>query len=96
MFFLMAGYKASAGMGFLAILNVCFAAWVFRGTAMSAAIPAEDPVPRRAGRGAERRRSPRTGPLRQPAGLSAVGNCHHADCLTTQAAASGVALWSRA
>ncbi len=30
MFFLMAGYNASAGMGFLAILNVCFAAWVFR------------------------------------------------------------------
>jgi hypothetical protein len=37
MFFLMAGYNASAGMGFLTILNVCFAAWVFRGTAMPAA-----------------------------------------------------------
>jgi hypothetical protein len=36
MFFLMAGYNASAGMGFLTILNVCFAAWVFRGTAMTA------------------------------------------------------------
>jgi|SRR5215472_3655788 len=34
MFFLMAGYNASAGMGFLTILNVCFAAWVFRSTAM--------------------------------------------------------------
>jgi len=41
MFFLMAGYNASAGMGFLTILNVCFAAWVFRGTAMTAAMPAE-------------------------------------------------------
>jgi hypothetical protein len=37
MFFLMAGYNASAGTGFLTILNVCFAAWVFRGTAMTAA-----------------------------------------------------------
>jgi hypothetical protein len=37
MFFLMAGYNASAGMGFLTILNVCFAAWVFRGAAMPAA-----------------------------------------------------------
>jgi len=37
MFFLMAGYNASAGMGFWTILNVCFAAWVFRGTAMPAA-----------------------------------------------------------
>jgi hypothetical protein len=37
MFFLMAGYNASAGMGFLTILNVCFAAWVFRGTAMPGA-----------------------------------------------------------
>ena len=36
MFFVMAGYNASAGMGFLTILNVCFAAWVFRGTAMPA------------------------------------------------------------
>jgi len=35
MFFLMAGYNASAGMGFLTILNVCFAAWVFRGMAMT-------------------------------------------------------------
>jgi len=35
MFFLMAGYNASAGMGFLTILNVCFAAWVFRGTAIT-------------------------------------------------------------
>jgi hypothetical protein len=41
MFFLMAGYNASAGMGFLTILNVCFAAWVFRGTTMPAAMPAE-------------------------------------------------------
>ena len=41
MFFLMAGYNASTGMGFLTILNVCFAAWVFRGTAMTAAMPAE-------------------------------------------------------
>ena len=41
MFFLMAGYNASAGMGFLTILNVCFAAWVFRGTAMTTAMPAE-------------------------------------------------------
>jgi hypothetical protein len=41
MFFLMAGYNASAGMGFLTILNVCFAAWVFRGTAMTAAMPAQ-------------------------------------------------------
>lgn len=40
MFFVMAGYNASAGMGFLTILNVCFAAWVFRGTAMPAAMPA--------------------------------------------------------
>ena len=40
MFFLMAGYNASAGMGFWTILNVCFAAWVFRGTAMTA-MPAE-------------------------------------------------------
>jgi ABC-type uncharacterized transport system permease subunit len=39
MFVLMAGYNASAGMGFLTILNVCFAAWVFRGTTM-AAMPA--------------------------------------------------------
>jgi hypothetical protein len=29
MFFVMAGYNASAGMGFLTILNVCFAAWCF-------------------------------------------------------------------
>jgi hypothetical protein len=41
MFFLMAGYNAGAGMGFLTILNVCFAAWVFRGTAMTPAMPAE-------------------------------------------------------
>jgi hypothetical protein len=39
MFFLMAGYNASTGMGFLTILNVCFAAWVFRGTSMSPAMP---------------------------------------------------------
>jgi hypothetical protein len=39
MFFVMAGYDASAGMGFWTILNVCFAAWVFRGTAMAAAMP---------------------------------------------------------
>jgi hypothetical protein len=37
MFFVLAGYNASAGMGFLTILNVCFAAWVFRGAAMTAA-----------------------------------------------------------
>jgi hypothetical protein len=37
MFFVLAGYNASVGMGFLTILNVCFAAWVFRGTAMTAA-----------------------------------------------------------
>jgi uncharacterized membrane protein len=36
MFFVMAGYYASAGMGFLTILNACFAAWVFRGTVMLA------------------------------------------------------------
>src|SRR5215469_12948309 len=41
MFLLMAGYNASAGIGFLTILNVCFAAWVFRSTAMPAAMPAE-------------------------------------------------------
>jgi hypothetical protein len=43
MFFLVAGYNASAGMGFLTILNVCFAAWVFRGTGMTtaAAMPAK-------------------------------------------------------
>jgi hypothetical protein len=41
MFFLMAGYNASAGMGFLTILNVCFAAWVFGATAMNAAMPTE-------------------------------------------------------
>jgi len=35
LFFLMAGYNASAGMGFLTILNVCFAAWVFRGAGMT-------------------------------------------------------------
>jgi hypothetical protein len=41
MFFVLAGYNASAGMGFLTILNVCFAAWVFRGTTMTvAATPA--------------------------------------------------------
>ena len=40
MFLVVAGYNASAGMGFLTILNVCFAAWVFRGTAMTA-MPAE-------------------------------------------------------
>jgi hypothetical protein len=41
MFFLMAGYNASVGMGFLTILNICFAAWVFGATAMTAAMPAE-------------------------------------------------------
>ena len=41
MFFLMAGYNASVGMGFLTILNVCFAAWVFRTPPMTAAMPAE-------------------------------------------------------
>ena len=41
MFFLMAGYNAGAGMGFLTLLTVCFAAWVFRGTAMTPAMPAE-------------------------------------------------------
>jgi hypothetical protein len=40
MFFVLAGYNASSGMGFLTILNVCFAAWVFRGTTMTAAMPA--------------------------------------------------------
>ena len=40
MFFVMAGYNAGAGMGFLTILNVCFAAWVFRGTSMAAATSA--------------------------------------------------------
>jgi hypothetical protein len=40
LFFVMAGYNAAAGMGFLTILNVCFAAWVFRGTSMAAATPA--------------------------------------------------------
>jgi hypothetical protein len=41
MFFLVAGYNASAGMGFLTLLNVCFAAWVFRGAGMptAAAMP---------------------------------------------------------
>ena len=39
MFFVLAGYNASSGMGFLTILNVCFAAWVFRGTSMRAAAP---------------------------------------------------------
>jgi hypothetical protein len=37
MFFLVAGYNASAGMGFLTLLNVCFAAWVFRGAGMTTA-----------------------------------------------------------
>ena len=41
LFFLMAGYNASAGTGFLTILNVCFAAWVFRGLVMTAAMPAK-------------------------------------------------------
>jgi hypothetical protein len=45
MFFLMAGYNASAGMGFLTILNVCFAAWVFRGTAMTASHMGESAMP---------------------------------------------------
>jgi len=36
MFLLVASYNASSGMGFLTIVNVCFAAWVFRGTAMTA------------------------------------------------------------
>src|SRR5262249_39579598 len=45
MFFVMAGYNASAGMGFLTILNVCFAAWVFRGTAMPAGTMGESPMP---------------------------------------------------
>lgn len=44
MFFLMAGYNASAGVGFLTILNVCFAAWVFRSTAMTATMPARHPA----------------------------------------------------
>src|SRR5260370_13000854 len=39
MFFVMAGYNASAGMGFWTILNVCFASWVFRGTTMTATMP---------------------------------------------------------
>src|SRR5216684_3839539 len=37
LFLLMASYNASTGMGFLTILNVCFAAWVFRGAGMTAA-----------------------------------------------------------
>jgi hypothetical protein len=41
LFLVMAGYNASAGMGFLTILNVCFAAWVFRGAAMAAPPMAE-------------------------------------------------------
>jgi len=45
MFFVMAGYNASTGMGFWTILNVCFAAWVFRGTAMPAATIGESPMP---------------------------------------------------
>lgn len=36
MFFVLAGYYASAGFGFWTILNVCFASWVFRGTTMTA------------------------------------------------------------
>jgi hypothetical protein len=36
MFLLVASYNASSGMGFLTIVNVCFAAWVFRGAAMTA------------------------------------------------------------
>jgi hypothetical protein len=39
LFLLMASYNASAGTGFWTILNVCFAAWVFRSTGM-AAMPA--------------------------------------------------------
>jgi hypothetical protein len=39
MFFVMAGYNASAGLGFLTILNVCFSAWVFRGTATATVMP---------------------------------------------------------
>jgi hypothetical protein len=39
MFFVMAGYNASAGMGFLTIVNVCFAAGVFRGASMASATP---------------------------------------------------------
>jgi len=45
MFFVMAGYNAASGMGFLTILNVCFAAWVFRGTAMAAGPMGESPMP---------------------------------------------------
>jgi hypothetical protein len=41
MFFLMAGYNASAGTGFWTIINVCFASWVFRGLIMTPAMPAE-------------------------------------------------------
>ncbi len=40
LFFLMAGYNASVGMGFWTIINVCFAAWVFRDLIMTA-MPAE-------------------------------------------------------
>jgi len=40
LFFLMAGYNASAGTGFWTIINVCFAAWVFRGLVMAPAMPA--------------------------------------------------------
>ena len=39
MFLVMASYNASGGMGFLTILNVCFAAWVFRGSTMAPAMP---------------------------------------------------------
>jgi hypothetical protein len=50
MFFVVAGYNASAGMGFLTLLNVCFAAWVFRsaGMPMAASMPEKHmagPVP---------------------------------------------------
>jgi len=45
MFFVMAGYNAASGMGFLTILNVCFAAWVFRGTAMAVGTMSEAPMP---------------------------------------------------
>jgi hypothetical protein len=39
LFFLMAGYNASDGTGFWSIINVCFAAWVFRGLVMTPAMP---------------------------------------------------------
>jgi hypothetical protein len=44
LFLLMASYNASIGMGFLTILNVCFAAWVFRGTATMTPVHMGEPA----------------------------------------------------